>query len=347
MNSSLPVRHIFRWDLDKTYLHTEFDTWRDLVRVALLKPEQRANIPGADSLLRELTRASELDRVVLTFISGSPTQMRRKLEQKFALDGIRPDTFILKPQLENFLRGRFKAVRGQVGYKLDALLRVRSMHPIAPETLFGDDAEQDAFIYSLYADVVSGAVDLDGLGAILRAANVYHETADGILRHAAAVERQDTVRRIFIHLDRRSPPGRFLPLGPRIVPISNYFQAALVLFADGVMDAAGVLRVAADMMQRADFGLAELATAYQDLARRGQLSRTMTERLIAGTPDTAEELPPGFAERLWARLIALAPLQDPPPREWSGPPDYLEVLSSDHAMLAALKEEALRRRGLL
>ena len=194
---------------------------------------------------------------------------------------------------------------------------------------------------------VSGAVDLDGLGAILRAANVYHETADGILRHAAAVERQDTVRRIFIHLDRRSPPGRFLPLGPRIVPISNYFQAALVLFADGVMDAAGVLRVAADMMQRADFGLAELATAYQDLARRGQLSRTMTERLIADTPDAAAELPPGFAERLWARLIALAPLQDPPPREWTGPPDYLEVLSSDHAMLAALKEEALRRRGLL
>jgi branched-chain amino acid transport system ATP-binding protein len=47
------------------------------------------------------------------------------------------------------------------------------------------------------------------------------------------------------------------------------------------------------------------------------------------------------------RLIALAPLNDPPAREWSGPPDYLEVLRSDHAMLAALKEEALRRRGLL
>jgi hypothetical protein len=343
----LPVRHIFRWDLDKTYLRTEFDTWRDLVRTAFQKAEDKANVPGADGLLRELTRASELDRVVLTFISGSPTQMRRKLEQKFALDGIRPDTFILKPQLENFLRGRFKAVRGQVGYKLDALLRVRAMHPIAPETLFGDDAEQDAFIYSLYADVVSGAIDLDQLGAILRAANVYHETADGILRHAASVERQDTVRRIFINLDRRSPPGRFLPLGPRVVPISDYFQAALVLFADGVLQARGVLRVAADMMRDADFGLQELSTAYQDLARRGQISRSTTERLISADPAEDSDLPPGFAERLWSRLIALAPLNDPPAREWSGPPDYLEVLRSDHAMLAALKEEALRRRGLL
>lgn len=343
----LPVRHIFRWDLDKTYLRTEFDTWRDLVRTAFQKPEDKANVPGADGLLRELTRPSETDRVVLTFISGSPTQMRRKLEQKFALDGIRPDTFILKPQLENFLRGRFKAVRGQIGYKLDALLRVRAMHPIAPETLFGDDAEQDAFIYSLYADVVSGAVSVEMLGEILRAAHVYHETADGILRQARAVEQQDTVRRIFIHLDRRSPPGRFLPLGPRIVPISNYFQAALVLFGDGVLSAHGVLRMAADMMRDADFGLSELATAYQDLARRGQLSRSVTEQLTAFDPGEDTELPPGFAERLWSRLRALAPLQDPPQRDWSGPPDYLEVLRADHAMLAALKEEALKRRGLL
>jgi len=30
-----PPRRIYRWDLDKTYLQTEFDTFRQLVRTAL------------------------------------------------------------------------------------------------------------------------------------------------------------------------------------------------------------------------------------------------------------------------------------------------------------------------
>jgi len=38
------VRHIFRWDLDKTYLRTEFDSVRALVRTARLSAEERENI---------------------------------------------------------------------------------------------------------------------------------------------------------------------------------------------------------------------------------------------------------------------------------------------------------------
>ena len=43
--------HIARWDLDKTYLRTEFDSLRDLVKTALERPDQKpqevrkANIP--------------------------------------------------------------------------------------------------------------------------------------------------------------------------------------------------------------------------------------------------------------------------------------------------------------
>ena len=94
-------------------------------------------------MLREIKRPAEGERSLVTFISGSPTQMRRVLEKKFELDGIRPDAFVLKPTLENILKGRFKAVRGQVGYKLEALLRIRAdgRHERVPETLFGDDAE--------------------------------------------------------------------------------------------------------------------------------------------------------------------------------------------------------------
>ena len=43
----LPVRRIYRWDLDKTYLATEFDTFRQLVRTAFQKAHEKKAIPGA------------------------------------------------------------------------------------------------------------------------------------------------------------------------------------------------------------------------------------------------------------------------------------------------------------
>ena len=60
MTSSMPAapspipRLIARWDLDKTYLRTDFDTVRDLVRTAIERPDQKRTVPGAAALLREL-----------------------------------------------------------------------------------------------------------------------------------------------------------------------------------------------------------------------------------------------------------------------------------------------------
>ncbi len=154
-------RHIARWDLDKTYLRTEFDTLRDLVRTAFERPDEKRTNPGASTLLREMVRSG----VSVHILSGSPEQMRRKLEDKLRLDGISWDSFTLKPNLQNVLRLRFRALKDQLGYKLPALLQARATMSdrdwrsdgIRHETLFGDDAEADAFVYSLYADVVAGA----------------------------------------------------------------------------------------------------------------------------------------------------------------------------------------------
>ena len=344
--AELPVRHIFRWDLDKTYIQTDFDSLRGLIRAAVQRAEEKQNVPGADALLREVTREREDGRVIVTFISGSPTQMRRTLEQKFAIDGIRPDAFILKPQLGLLFRGKFRAIKGQVGYKLDALLRVRTLAPPAPETLFGDDAEQDAFIYSLYADLAAGLVDADLLERLLREAQVYEDTRESIMERASKIEHAANVQRIFIHLDRRSAPGRFMVFGPRVVPIINYFQAALMLYADEVLDLAALMRVAAGMVHRSSYGLMELSNSYQDLARRGHMSAEDVERLVADVDafeDEVQGLPPGFAGRLVSRMQALAPRTAAPRREWSGPPDYLEVLRADHALRKSLKAEPPRR----
>ncbi len=117
--------HIARWDLDKTYLRTEFDTLRDMLATALERPDQKRTNPGASTLLREMVRSG----IRVHILSGSPEQMRRRLEDKLRLDGVTWDTFTLKPNLQNLLRLRFRAVRDQLGYKLPALLRARAALP--------------------------------------------------------------------------------------------------------------------------------------------------------------------------------------------------------------------------
>lgn len=341
------IRHIYRWDLDKTYLKTEFDTVRQLIKTALQKAEEKTNVPGAVSLLRELTRESDAGRALVTFVSGSPTQMRDVLMRKFELDGITPDQLILKPTLENILKGRFRAVRGQVGYKLEALLRVRHRDPVAPETMFGDDAEQDAFIYSLYSDLVADRIDTEALREILVEAEVYASPMERILELSNTVRRSDDVHRIFINLDRRSAPGRFLQFGPRVVPIVNYFQAAIVLWSDGVLPIAGLLRVADGMIRRDGYGLIELSNSFQDILRRRIVGTAEVGRFAEEVElEAADILSTQFAEKFVTRVRALAPraASDTDPLPTSTPvPDYIEILRADRALKDALTE---RRTGL-
>ncbi|HET9451899.1 MAG TPA: phosphatase domain-containing protein, partial [Aggregicoccus sp.] len=262
-----PPRRIYRWDLDKTYLRTEFDSFRDLVRTAFQKAHEKVAVPGASALIKELAANGDSR---LCIVSGSPRQMRAVLEEKLKLDGVHWDELVLKDNVGNLLRGRFRALRGQVGYKLPVILESRLNAPAeAEEVLFGDDAEADAFIYSLYADLIAGRVDERVLNQVLEAGGVYPDDVARV--HAAwkAIPVADPVRRIFIHLDRLTPPAKFAAYGPRVVPIFNYFQAALVLMADGHLSAPQVLRIAVEMVQTAGHNLITLSNSFQDLMRRG------------------------------------------------------------------------------
>ena len=114
-------RHTFRWDLDKTYLRTEFDSFKDLARSAIENAADKQAYPGATALLRALRQ----DGNRICIVSGSPTQMRQVLAAKLRLDGVDYDEFVLKNNLKNILRGRFRALRAQIPYKLPAMLRSR------------------------------------------------------------------------------------------------------------------------------------------------------------------------------------------------------------------------------
>jgi hypothetical protein len=333
--------HIARWDLDKTYLRTEFDSFRDLVKTALERPDQKRTNPGASTLLREMVRAG----IRVHILSGSPEQMRKNLEDKLRLDGITWDSFTLKPNLRNLLRLRFRAMRDQLGYKLPALLRARAAlsgdgvggndAAVWHETLVGDDAEADAYVYSLYADLLAGRVDENVITRVLEKGRIYEDVVEDTLNAVRTIEHGEIVERILIHLERQTPPDDFRTYGPRVVPFYNYLQAAFVLQEDGRLGAEGLLRVAVELVTEHRFDGDALARSYYDLARRGHLKGTgivavsaaLDAWLSLGHVPAADELRvltkslPAMAESARAAGHAAALAAEAP-----GTPDYVKLV---------------------
>lgn len=345
---------VYRWDLDKTYLRTDFDTVGGLVRAAVEAAQNKVNVPGTAALLRELRRGrTDGERHRIYFISGSPRQMRTVLEQKLKLDGVEWDGFVLKPNISNLLRGRFRAIRDQIGYKLPVLLETRVyMEPPSPEVLFGDDAEWDAFIYSLYGDVISGLVERVDLDRVLQLAKVYPDQRKRVFAALEKIPPYNAVRRIFINLDRRTPPSHLAAYGDRVVPIYNYFQAALVLGEQGDLDADAVIRVALEMVNRYKYTVDQLSNSYQEILRRGVITGAIGDALVLalrayhprpGEP-SAEEVLHSFRRRVQAIPPDPRPAAKPPK-----PIDYPSLFIHEqrrHADVKKRRKQRVRRFDL-
>lgn len=269
-----PPPLILRWDLDKTYLKSEFDSLRELMRVPFEKAQDKVAVPGVVPLIRGL-RASSTQAgrdVRIYFISASPPQIAKAIKQKLALDGIEYDDIVFKNQLQHLVRGRFRNLREQVGFKLTELLKSRSaMPPASREVLFGDDWESDPIIYSLYADILAGRIAADELGDVLRIIGVDPRLIAEAQERALAAARGDVVEKIYINLERRTPPTTFRCFGPRLVPTFNYFQTAACLFQDGYLTLPGVVQVAETLIQDAGYTTGGVANSLADISRRGHL----------------------------------------------------------------------------
>jgi hypothetical protein len=303
------ARLVFRWDLDKTYLKSEFDSLRELVRIPFEKAEDKIAAPGVAALIRGL-RESALSRgrsVRVYFISASPPQIGRAIRRKLELDGIVYDGIVFKNQLQRIMRGKLRHLREHVGYKLTELLKSRSTElPNAREYLFGDDWESDPLIYSLYADIVARRVDVAELAALLRAIRVDPVLIEQACALAGALEPADAVSRIFINLERRTPPAQLRAYGSRLVPAFNYLQTAACLYEDDTLSAAGVVQVARSLVEESAYTPDRVANSLSDIERRGHLGRDAAAALRAAL-QAAAVLPPAptptLAER-WRRWRA-------------------------------------------
>ena len=80
--------------------------------------------------------------------------MEKRVLEKLNIDGIKPYGIFCKDNLKNLKPGRLHRLTQQVGYKLQALMQLRTSLSInTKQVLWGDDSESDAVIYSLYSDI--------------------------------------------------------------------------------------------------------------------------------------------------------------------------------------------------
>lgn len=260
---------VFRWDLDKTYLLSDFESLRGLLRIPFERAQDKRAVPGVVALVQALRRAAERRdrRVSVRFLSASPPQIGQAIREKLRLDGVEYDEIRFKNQMHHLVRGRFDVLREQIGYKLSELLRSAQVTEAgADEVLLGDDWESDPLIYSLYADVVAGRIARDRLQALMAQAGVHADYLQSIFE---CLDRGLTSRRVRLICILRSRPRadhELARFGRRLIWFDNYFEGALLLHAHGDLNPDGVVAVA----RQSDLDPQELTRSFEAVVRRGR-----------------------------------------------------------------------------
>ncbi|MFN2426409.1 MAG: phosphatase domain-containing protein [Candidatus Binatia bacterium] len=238
-----------RWDLDKTYLVTDTESLRSLLRIPFERAQDKRAFPGVAALVKQLRRSSA-ERGATTsvnFVTASPPQIGRAIRQKLHLDGIEIDEIRFKNQIHHLVRGQLDALREHIGFKLSELLQsARAGRRDGEELLFGDDWESDPLIYSMYADVIEGRLSWTRLEGLLDKAGVSGTAYLHTIREC--VERDGPRRRVRAICVLRARPrtsADFEPFGPRMFWFDSYLECALILHALGDLDARGVVEVTA------------------------------------------------------------------------------------------------------
>lgn len=240
------------WDIDKTYLETDFGSLRGLARIPFELALDKRTVPGAVPLLRALRHGPGAKSALLPlfFVSGSPTQLRGVIERRMTLDGVDFDGITFKDQLGLLKAGRPRCIKSQLGYKLVALLLYRREVPGAASWyLFGDDAESDAKVFRLFGEVCSGEVRGEALRRILSSDGSHPVWIEAALSLSADLPKlPNPVAACFIHLTQGSVPARLAKLD--VIASRSYLQTALVLAWQGRIRDQALGAVAKDLRSR-------------------------------------------------------------------------------------------------
>jgi hypothetical protein len=276
----------FVWDIDKTYLSTNFSSMRGLLRIPLEFAVDKIAIPGMPEVIRGLRHGpgEEYAGTPLYFVSASPPQLRKVIEHKMLMDGVEYDGITSKDWLRCLLQLSPGKLREQVGFKLCALLAGKLNRPAALEYLFGDDVEEDAAAFNLYALIVNRDLSAGDAATAMRESGVKRDdrrSAFGLLE--TLPRKLGRVERIFINLERNTDPEKFEQYGDLVAPVRGAGQLAFALFEMRLINAGAAVNVieAIRARSRDPEQLVELLT--RDALERGLLSAGNAETLGLGS----------------------------------------------------------------
>ena len=222
---------LYVWDIDNTYLQSEYSTLRDLIRIRFEAALDKRPVAGVVELLAALRRGGGAFEVrpPVYFVSASPRTMQRVLERRMLLDGVVHDGISFRDL------SRLRFLKDIFGYKLAALLLLRlESPPGAREVLFGDDREHDPLAYMLYARVCAGALRGRALREHLLGHGVRADAARYVASLASELPERDPVAWIIIRRLGRGGPEREEAAragDERLVFVDDYGQAAVLLRA--------------------------------------------------------------------------------------------------------------------
>jgi hypothetical protein len=275
------------WDIDKTYLSTHFSSLGGLGRIPLEFAVDKEAIPGMPAVLRGLRRgaAPEYACVPLYFVTGSPPFLRSGIEERMLMDGVEYDGIIFKDWMKTLRHRRPGRLKEQVGYKVCALLTGRISRPRAAEYLFGDDVEQDALAFDLYARILEGGISAGETVSRLIEAGVPKADRKNIFTLLDRLPlRRGPVNRIFIHLARSTPPEMFDGYGERVLPVRSSYQLALALYELSLTDRQTVEQTHAAVFGAADDTEARVREEADDALERGLISEVNMNSLNRHEP---------------------------------------------------------------
>ena len=265
--------YIFIWDLDKTYLDTDFGGFRKILKIAFEQAIEKQNVPGTDQLVRSLAKYNT--PFPIFFISASPPQMQEKIYEKWMHDKIQPYGFYSKDNLKNLKFGRWSRLTNHIGFKIQALMEIRFL--ISKDTkmvCWGDDSESDATIYSLFSDICSYRLSDKETTSLLKEFNVLSEQIDLILELRDQKGHFDPIHRVYINLAIDTDPEYYRKYGRRLMAVGNSFEVALDLFQRGFLNLEGVKEVAINLVESYGFKPFQLEESYELLVKRSRLSKT-------------------------------------------------------------------------
>lgn len=278
-NTSKKAKSIFLWDVDKTYLDTKFESLKGLWRTATEKATSKNNVPGTGELTRCLNDKFK-NEFAIFFVTASPPQIEHKIFQKLKHDGLEPYGIFCRDNFQNLRPRKLWRITKHVGYKLQALLQLRAhLAEDVKITMFGDDGESDAIIYSLFSDICGRRIDSSEIRSLLNSLKVMDHQVDVILDLQSQISKIDPVEKVYINLAADTDADYYVKYGLRTLPTYNAFQTSLDLYQDKKLDIEHIIKVADRLVSKYEYSPEELELSFDDLIRRNRLSLETYEQL--------------------------------------------------------------------